>query len=356
MRIRSLVFRPGDRSISNDELAEQVVASSRPLGAADERRIRRRLSRLLSYVGARGRYWTSDDGAVRDAVAGAIEEALAAASLSPGDIDVLISTSVDRAVLEPAQAAVIANLAGMFDCSAFDVLEGCNGWLRGAQIAQALLETDGAQRVLLVSAEFTTSEGGAIRPDQYRVSSLADLRRRFPAMTIGDGVAVTILEPGDTPWRFSFSARSDLLPLCYATLPTGRRYVADEARGAWPDGIGFVADGPGLFHHADRSLHELAARDAIDLGGFDEVVVHAATGRRWDEGFQEYGVARVRNVFPDFGNVVSASIPAGLTTIDPTPGPRRVLAAGASAGMSFALARFSFDPTVIVPPARRPAG
>jgi hypothetical protein len=79
------------------------------------------------------------------------------------------------------------------------------------------------------------------------------------------------------------------------------------------------------------------------------VVVHGATDRQWTTATRAPGLDDpVRNAFADHGNVVSASIPAVLATAVPrSRAPRRVVAMGASAGMSFAVARFAVDPAVI---------
>ncbi len=344
MLLTGLAFRPSDLCVTNDALIDAVLERSDVGGRAAER-LGRRLRRLLDYSGARSRHWTGSPDAIGPRIVGTLDAALARAGRQRQDVDLLISTSVDRSVLEPAHAYNLTALAGMYECPCFDITDGCNAWLRAMQVAQSLLASNAADCIAVVSGEFNMMPSGSFLGSVLRLEDPAMLRTAFPPMTLGDGVAATIVERGGTDWQVTFRSRSDLVDLCYAPLPESRRYRGPTAAAVWLEDMPFVVDGAGLFREAGRALPKLVADTGADLRAFDDVIVHGATSRQWRAGVGEHGdLATLRNAFPRYGNVVSASIPAALATaVPPTSATRRVLAIGASAGMSFALAQFVVD-------------
>ncbi len=350
MLLTGLAFRPSDLHVTNDALIDAVLGRSPVDGVAADR-LRRRLGRLLDYSGAQGRYWTRSPDAIGSRIVDALDAALARAGRTRQDVDLLISTSVDRSVLEPAHAYNLTALAGMHDCPCFDVTDGCNAWLRAMQVAQGLLASDAASCIAVVSTEFTMMPAGSFLSSVLRVDDPETLRASFPPMTLGDGVAATIVERGGTDWQLTFRSRSDLVDLCYAPLSESGRYRPRGRAAVWHDDTPFVVDGAGLFREAGRALPKLLADAGVDLHAFDDVIVHGATSRQWQAGARELGgLTTLRNAFPRFGNLVSASIPAALATGLPSQAAaRRVLAIGASAGMSFALARFDVHRKALAP-------
>ncbi|KJK49239.1 hypothetical protein UK23_14795 [Lentzea aerocolonigenes] len=93
----------------------------------------------------------------------AVAEALDGLGLARQDVDVLINVGVyrDANVVEPALAALVQQAAGLnldFGTSArpmfsFDLLNGACGVLNAVQVAQGLLESGTAQRVVVVASD-----------------------------------------------------------------------------------------------------------------------------------------------------------------------------------------------------------
>lgn len=350
MRLTGLAFSPSDLPVSNDALIAAVLEHTQPDDPSADR-LDRTLRRLLDYSGAQHRYWTRSTDDIGERIVDALDAALVRSDLRRDDIDLLISTSVDRSVLEPAHAYNLTALAGMYTCPCFDVTDGCNAWLRAMQLSQALLRSHAASRIAVISSEFTMMPTGSFLPSVLRLDGPDALRASFPPMTLGDGVAVTIVEAGGADWEFAFTSRSDLVDLCYAPLPESGRYRAIDTRRMWRTDTPFVVDGTGLFRQAARAIPKLLADSGVDPKAFDDVIVHGATSRQWQAGARELGDLRtLRNAFPCYGNVVTASIPAAFATDTPFGATsRRVLAIGASAGMSFALAQFEVHGDAVEP-------
>ncbi|MBW3604476.1 MAG: hypothetical protein KY460_06080 [Actinobacteria bacterium] len=265
MRLTGLAFRPSDEPVSNDALIDAVLAHS-VLDQHTAGRTARTLRRLLDYSGAQHRWWTRTPNDIGQLITTALDAALVRSGKRRDDVDLLISTSVDRSVLEPAHAYNLTALAGMFRCPCFDVTDGCNAWLRAARLAQALLRSQEATCVAVVSSEFTMMPTGSFLPSVLRLDGPAALRTSFPPMTLGDGVAATIFEAGGSDWRFAFASRSNLVELCYAPLPESGRYRSTVDRRSWRTDIPFVVDGAGLFAEATHAIPKLLADAGIDPG------------------------------------------------------------------------------------------
>jgi hypothetical protein len=123
--------------------------------------------------------------------------AMSSAGIEPEQVGVLINTGVyrDSNLFEPAIAALIQREAGIgleypegvSRSFSFDLMNGACGVLNAVQVATALLETDSAQYVLVVS--------GDTHPSLQRRRPAAD----FPFVTAG---AAMLLEKTDTPSGF----------------------------------------------------------------------------------------------------------------------------------------------------------
>jgi 3-oxoacyl-[acyl-carrier-protein] synthase III len=84
----------------------------------------------------------------------------------------------------------------------------------------------------------------------------------------------------------------------------------------------------------------------VPIGEIRAIFPHGATRRSWDQGASWLGVRHLMyHTYPRYGNLISASIPAGLATaIDAGTLRRgdRVAICGASAGMSFSVCSFRY--------------
>src|SRR5258708_12884489 len=101
-----------------------------------------------------------------------------------------------------------------------------------------------------------------------------------------------------------------------------------------------------MFAEATTEVAALFRRLTVPIGEIRAIFPHGATKRTWDEGAESLGVRdRLYHVYPRYGNLISASIPAGLATaIDEgvlRRGDRAVICA-ASAGLSFSACSFVY--------------
>jgi 3-oxoacyl-[acyl-carrier-protein] synthase III len=209
------------------------------------------------------------------------------------------------------------------------------------------------RRALVVNAEFNMYWGGPGIPDLFRLHDPAEVDSRFPVYTIGEAATATLLvnDPSHE-WEFRFSSRNDLADLCVIPEVNYAGYCAIGLTGhgqVSTERIGH--NGPNRFTSFASEL-SAAAPEAIDVfrrlsaphDSIRMVFPHASSKRDWHDGADVLGIRdRLFHIYPEYGNVVSASVPAGLALALESGriqrGDRLATWVG-SAGMSFSACSF----------------
>src|SRR6516164_7087017 len=150
--------------VTNDELAKRVDTS--------DEWIRTRTGIHQRHVAAAGEQ-TSDLAHM------ASKEALAAASLGPEDIDLIIVATTTPDMIFPATACALQAKLGIRRGSAFDVQAVCSGFVYALAIADLMIDRGMAQRALVVGAEI--------------YSRILDWNDRGTCVLFGDGAGAVVL-------------------------------------------------------------------------------------------------------------------------------------------------------------------
>ena len=347
MRLDAVTLALPSRSVANDDVVALVEHHSRATYAGDLDRLLTGLRVLLRRSGADHRYWLAPGEEVLPLVADAVKRALAAAGCARSEVDLLICGSVDRGFVEPATAYLLAQALELKTVSCFDVVDACNGWTRSLQLVDALLRTGAYRRALIVNAEFPMFEGGPIYPRLFSLHNRDEIAWSFAGYTLGEGVTATLLSAdSDNKWELHLSSRPDLADRSTVPLNGYQRYCRPSER-IGLNGTGhFVAFSREMFDEATREVAQLFRKLQTPISGLRAIFPHGATRRTWDEGGKLLGVDHLMyHVYPQYGNLISASLPAGLATaIDAVHLRRgdRFAICGASAGMSFAVGAFEY--------------
>nr|WP_295664230.1 beta-ketoacyl-ACP synthase III [Polymorphobacter sp.] len=171
---RSVVVGTGsylpERVLTNAELAATVDTTDEWI--VERTGIRER------HIAADGE-WTSDLGVA------AARRALAAAGLSPDDVDLIVVATATPDQTFPACATVIQHKLGMVHGVAFDVGAVCSGFLYALSVADAMLVTGAANTALVIGAE--------------TFSRLLDWTDRGTCVLFGDGAGAVVLRAQDAP-------------------------------------------------------------------------------------------------------------------------------------------------------------
>ena len=347
MRIVSIGTKIPTLRISNEDIIDQIDKYNDDLPKQVVEKYKRGLTYLLKSSGAETRYRRDRNkgetalGLLKSAMAGALTEA----KLDNSEIDLLIFCSVGKGFLEPANAYFCAQAMAM-KCNCFDVADACMSWVRSLEIAQNFLAGSRYKNIMLVNAEFTTYEYGY--PDIFKIRSPGQIAYTFPAYTIGEAAAATIVTGSDQPWTFDFESAPDLATLCYLPLK-GYEDFCETTEVVGLNGVnGFVSFGGQLFEVAVERMIRFVQNKLADITKPDIWFPHVAAS---DPFRKAAGLLKIdaqkffTQAFPVYGNVASASIPVAMDLAIKTNRLRRgqqVVLCPVSAGMCFGIAEFVF--------------
>ncbi len=113
----------------------------------------------------------------------AAERALAAAELTPADIDLIICATTTPDQIFPSTACQVQAKLGAAGGAAFDVQAVCAGFLYALNVADSMLTSGKFKRALVIGAE--------------TLSRVLDWKDRSTCVLFGDGAGAVVLEASD---------------------------------------------------------------------------------------------------------------------------------------------------------------
>jgi len=99
--------------------------------------------------------------------------------LTPLDVDAIVYATASPDRLLPSAACDLQAILGATNAAAFDVGAACSGFIYALNVAEGLLASEQAQRVLVVAAE--------------KLTSIMDWSDRTTAVLFGDGAGATLV-------------------------------------------------------------------------------------------------------------------------------------------------------------------
>jgi len=225
----------------------------------------------------------------------------------------------------PSTACVMQNALGLAkETAAFDVGLGCSGYVYGLSVANALMQSGGIFRALLVTGDVTTQ-------------MISDGNRSL-APLFGDAVAVTALELSEDG-SIAFDLGSD---------GSGAPYLISKTGGlAEPGKPELFMDGTQVMAFSLKqvapSIQRALDAAARSIGEIDHVILHQANAMMIRTLGHKIKARDDQMVYAvrDFGNTSSASIPLAicdhLNQVRPRP-EMSFLLCGFGVGWSWATA------------------
>jgi 3-oxoacyl-[acyl-carrier-protein] synthase III len=341
MIIQSVALRIPSQRLTNEDILQRIHDLNGGIPSHEVAIYCDKIRRLLKIAGAETRYIRNKEGGERgfDLLMDAARSAVKDASLNVQDIDLIIFCGVGRGFLEPANAVFVAKALGV-SCDAFDVSEGCMSWVRALHVAQNFFLARAYSTILIVNAEFTVHENGL--PNILRVCSDEHIGHTFPALTIGEAVTATVVTASKEVWNFRFRSVPECAPLCTLPLHGYADFcMPDNKIGA--NGLHqLTAFGPELSRVAIREMVAFVKHTYQDVSHIDFWLPHNSSEAGLNRMAAELNLGEklCTGVFRDFGNLVSASIPAGVVCASKSERLRRgnrIVFCPVSAGMSFGL-------------------
>ena len=323
MKIASVAYRVPSRVFTNADMIDHVDRLNPDVSSLRKSIYFRMVNTLYNRLGAQTRHFRDTEGGEKaaDVILGAMDDALDRAGMAPEDIDVLIYCGVGRGFIEPANAYFYAQSRGMRRANCFDVIDACMSWVRAMQIGNMMLRAGTARSVMVINGEFHLGIH-----DQWKIGSIDALAYNFPMFTIGEASTATILLPDERDWRFDFLSCPELADLCTIPLEAWSEFVAPSNRIGLNGAGKFVSFGRELFDEGRGMISHLIRTKISDVDAHSLYFPHAPAKGIVEQTLAECGVKRDKmflEVFPRFGNVVSASVPLGLALAEEMGSLRR---------------------------------
>lgn len=243
------------REVDNGELVELLDAPPA---------IKKQLVKMIDRVtGIKKRRYAPQGTSPSDLACAAVPRALESAGLAIADIDTLIFSSTDMDILEPATASIVQQKLGIRLVNAFDVTNACNSFLQAMNVANSLIATGAAARVLVVSGEVGSHFVNR------RIASLDELNVKMGGLTLGDAGAAVIMERAegtDGLLEINLKSLGEHWEACHVPERTCWRQTEDGSIHGW-----FYLDMPALARIAKEATVEYFANyGAYRLAAYGE--------------------------------------------------------------------------------------
>lgn len=345
MRILSVQHALPSCEVTNRELVERILAHHEFRVSSDEKpAFQFALKQYFKRSGAVTRYHRARSERAFDLGTVAAERALASANVEAEEIDLLIYVGVGRGFLEPANANAFQAALGLSNATCFDILDACASWLRAVDVARHFLRLGTYRRVMVLNCEFNFEE--YIRWD-FR--SVEDLSYLWAGFTVGEAATATVLEECSNPddYYAIFKNWGGQHQLCQIPLHNAAEFAPDGDLGPNPP-LRFFARAEELSRFASTQL-ECCYRADERLGrtSYDIVFGHSTSVPAVRRVLKRLNIepSTYVDIFPRYGNTVSASVPLAISLASQDgrlQRGQRVLLLVPSAGVSIGICQFTY--------------
>lgn len=258
---------------------------------------------IAQRTGIRQRHIAADDETTASLGEAAARAALAAASLTPADIDLIVLATSTPNNTFPATAVEIQNRLGMHHGFAFDMQAVCSGFVYALTTADLYIRGGLARRVLVIGSE--------------TFSRILDWSDRSTCVLFGDGAGALVLEAAEGAGTIadrgvlaaslrSDGAHKDKLfvdggPSTTATVG----HLRMEGREVFKHAVGMITD----------VIEAVFSQAGITAEDIDWFVPHQANKRIIDASAKKLGIADEKVVVTVnlHGNTSAASVPLALS-------------------------------------------
>jgi 3-oxoacyl-[acyl-carrier-protein] synthase-3 len=236
----------------------------------------------------------------------ASRHALAAANITPNDLDLIVCGTVTPDLMCPSTACLIQAALGCRPVPAFDIAAACSGFVYALGVAEQAIRCGSARHALVVEAEVLTRT--------------VDFTDRNTCILFGDGAGAVVLSATDDTTTgirrvrlYADGARQELIQ-----LPSTVTQNPPPGPGTLPQLRYIRMNGREVFKFAVYRMIELLEQgqaDCLELGcEIDLLVPHQVNQRIIDSALEATGfpVDKVVVNLDRFGNTSAASVPIAL--------------------------------------------
>ena len=277
------------RRLTNNDLAAELA--QRGIETSDEW--------IVERTGIHARHFAAPDVGSSDLALEASRNALEAAGITAQDLDLIIVATSTPDMVFPSTAAILQHKLGITNgCPAFDVQAVCSGFVYALTVADAMIRSGSARRVLVVGAEV--------------FSRILNFNDRTTCVLFGDGAGAVVVEASEEPGILASDLHADgshVGILCVPGHVSGGEVLGSPM---------LTMDGQAVFKLAVGVL-EKAARATLDKAGMtdadiDWLIPHQANIRIMQSTARKLKLPMEKVVVPvgEHGNTSAASIPLAL--------------------------------------------
>jgi 3-oxoacyl-[acyl-carrier-protein] synthase-3 len=290
---------------------------------------------IYAKTGVRERHIAKSGECASDLGVAAAKKLFADHQIDPSSIDFLLFCTQTPDYILPTTACLIQDRLGLpTSVGALDFNLGCSGFVYGLSLADGLIRSEAAKRVLLITAE--------------TYSKYIDPTDRSLRTIFGDGAAATLIDAADTPSLGPFvfgtdGSGADTLIVTEGGARPKEDAIQPRKRKRWPSSL--YMDGPELVKFTLEVVPEMMekvlanakwTRDDVDM-----YLVHQATTFMLNHLRDRMNLSR--EITPEalecYGNTVSSTIPILIHDLRRSgrlqPG-KRTLLVGFGVGLSWA--------------------
>jgi 3-oxoacyl-[acyl-carrier-protein] synthase III len=248
----------------------------------------------------------------------ASKKALAHAGVAGDSVDLIVCATSTAPESMPSVACLVGEGIGARGVGAMDLAAACTGFSYAASVADSMLASGAARRVLLIGAD--------------AMSTIVDQKDRSTAVLFGDGAGAVILDASEDSSGFV----DHILGADGSMATLGRAgHPGDENK--------LYQNGREVFKFAVRILPEmfekLLARNSISPEEVQYIIPHQANARIIQAAARKMAVSEEKIVvnLDRFGNTSAASIPLSYPDIyDKLEPGRYVVTVGFGFGLTWA--------------------
>ena len=253
---------------------------------------------IRTRTGIAQRHIAADNEMASDLALNASRQAMAAAGVTAGDIDLIIVATTTPDVIFPSTACILQDKLGVNDCPAFDVQAVCSGFVYALATADMFIRAGKCHTALVVGTEI--------------YSRILDWTDRSTCVLFGDGAGAVVLTQSDQPGILSSHLHADG---SYSKILA----VPGNICGGKVQGKPFVMmEGNVVFKFAIKVLEDVVrealAENNLEVSDIDWLIPHQANIRIIISTANKLGLPmeKVVATLDRHGNTSAASIPLAL--------------------------------------------
>ncbi len=231
----------------------------------------------------------------------AAEEAIKAAQIDPGDIDLIIVGTVTPDFSTPPTACVIQKNLGAKNAFSFDIEVACMSFIWGLNIAIQFIASNSFKTILVVGAEASSRKTNYDDKNTFILMGDGAGAAVVKRSTNGKGVLSSYFKGDGTRWE-------------YATVLAGGsrhyKYHEDQDIGKYM----FTMNGKGIFKFGvtvvDEIIKELLKKANVTIDEVALIIPHQANGRLLESAIKRTGIASDKfyiNI-QNYGNTSAATV------------------------------------------------